>query len=73
MEEILIMPKLKPLPPVLFNHLYVVLDEKTYRAVLGSDFLRTAFPGFERRASTTAAGEKWSGAYFYCGTGEYTA
>lgn len=59
------MPETTSLPPVLFNHLYVVLDDKTYRAVLGSDFLRTAFSGFERRVTTTAAGEHWSGAYYY--------
>lgn len=55
-----------PLPPVFFNHLYVVLDDKTYRAVQGSDFLRIAFPGTEHRSTLTAAGETWSGTYFYC-------
>lgn len=54
-----------PLPPVVFNHLYVVLDDKTYRAIVASDFLRVAFPGVERRTTHTAAGETWSGAYFY--------
>src|SRR5690242_19117475 len=58
--------KADSLPPVYFNHLYLVLDDKTYRAVQGSDFLRSAFPGRERRATLTAAGESWSGAYFYC-------
>lgn len=55
-----------PLPPIYFNHLYVVLDDKTYRAVQGSDFLRIAFPGTEHRSTLTAAGETWSGTYFYC-------
>ena len=54
------------LPPVFFNHLYLVLDDKTYHAVQGSDFLRIAFPGTERRATLTAAGETWNGTYFYC-------
>lgn len=54
------------IPPVYFNHLYVVLDDKTYRAIQGSDFLRIAFPGVERRATLTAAGETWYGSYFYC-------
>ncbi len=53
------------LPPIFFNHLYVVLDDKTYRAVQGSDFLRIAFPGLERRSTLTAAGETWYGTYFY--------
>lgn len=53
------------LPPVFFNHLYVVLDDKTYRAIQASDFLLTAFPGVERRATRTAAGETWSGTYYY--------
>ena len=54
------------LPPVYFNHLYVVLDDKTYRAIQASDFLRSAFPGMERRGTLTAAGETWYGTYFYC-------
>ena len=54
------------IPPVFFNHLYVVLDDKTYRAVQGSDFLRSAFPGKELRSTLTATGEHWSGTYFYC-------
>ena len=54
------------LPPVAFNHLYVVLDDKTYRAIQGSDFLQIAFPGKEKRSTLTAAGETWSGTYFYC-------
>ena len=59
-------PLSSTLPPVFFNHLYVVLDDKTYRAIMGSDFLQIAFPGKEKRATLTAAGETWSGAYFYC-------
>jgi hypothetical protein len=58
--------KTNPLPPVFFNHLYVVLDDKTYHAIQGSDFLQVAFPGKEKRATLTAAGETWSGTYFYC-------
>ncbi len=54
------------LPPIYFNHLYVVLDDKTYRAIQASDFLCIAFPGVERRTTRTAAGEAWSGTYFYC-------
>jgi len=55
-----------PLPPVYFNHLYIVLDDKTYRAIQASDFLCIAFPGMERRSTGTAAGERWTGTYFYC-------
>jgi hypothetical protein len=54
------------LPPIFFNHLYVVLDDKTYRAIQASDFLRSAFPGKELRSTVTAAGETWSGTYYYC-------
>lgn len=54
------------LPPIHFNHLYIVLDDKTYRAIQASDFLCIAFPGLERRSTRTAAGETWSGTYFYC-------
>jgi hypothetical protein len=54
------------LPPVYFNHLYTVLDDKTYRAIQGSDFLQTAFPGKEKRSTLTGAGETWTGTYFYC-------
>lgn len=53
------------LPPVYFNHLYLVLKDSTYRAILGSDFLRTAFSGMERRTTYTSTGEWWSGAYYY--------
>lgn len=53
-------------PPIYFNHLYIVLDDKTYRAIQDSAFLQTAFPGFERRATLTASGESWAGSYFYC-------
>jgi hypothetical protein len=50
---------------VHFNHLYLVIPDQTYRAILVSGFLETAFPGIERRVTTTAAGEHWSGTYFY--------
>jgi hypothetical protein len=61
------MAETKPaIPPVFFNHLYLVLDDKTYRAILASDFLRIAFPGVEHRSTLTAQGETWSGAYYYC-------
>jgi hypothetical protein len=54
------------IPKVSFNHLYLVLKDSTYRAILSSDFLRTAFPGMERRTTYTESGEWWSGAYYYC-------
>jgi hypothetical protein len=54
------------LPPIFFNHLYIVLDDKTYRAIQASDFLHSAFPGRELRSTHTAAGETWSGLYYYC-------
>jgi hypothetical protein len=54
------------LPPVFFNHLFLVIDDKTYRAIQASDFLRIAFPGVEQRSTRTAAGENWVGTYYYC-------
>jgi hypothetical protein len=54
------------LPAIFFNHLYIVLDDKTYRAIQASDFLRSAFSGREQRSTITAAGETWSGTYYYC-------
>jgi hypothetical protein len=59
-------PEESPLPEVRFNHLYLVLDDKTYRSIIHSDYLRIAFPGVEQRATRTAAGEQWAGSYFYC-------
>jgi hypothetical protein len=59
-------PETPNFPPVFFNHLYIVLDDKTYRAIQASDFLRSAFPGYETRSTLTAAGETWSGTYYYC-------
>lgn len=56
----------KTLPPIFFNHLYIVLDDKTYRAIQASDFLRSAFSGREQRSTITASGERWSGTYYYC-------
>lgn len=53
------------LPPVSLNHLYLVLPEKTYRAIITSDFLHSAFSGKEQRTTHTAAGETWSGTYYY--------
>jgi hypothetical protein len=53
------------LPSVYFNHLYIVLNDKTYRAIQASDFLRTAFSGMESRSTLTTAGETWTGTYFY--------
>lgn len=52
-------------PVVDFNHLYIVLDDQTYRAIQASDFLRGAFSGKEQRTTRTAAGESWAGTYFY--------
>ncbi len=49
-----------------FNHLYIVLDDKTYRAIQASDFLLSAFSGYELRSTVTAAGETWAGTYYYC-------
>jgi hypothetical protein len=61
------MPSPAPdMPEITFNHLYVVLDHKTYRSIIHSHYLQSAFSGMELRSTRTAAGETWSGAYYYC-------
>lgn len=53
------------LPPVYLNHLYLVLDEKTYRDITNSDFMRREFANFEERTTVSQDGKSWTGAYFY--------
>jgi hypothetical protein len=50
--------------PVLLNHLFVVVDEETYVALAGSDFLRGAFALSEERTTVRADGS-YTGLYFY--------
>jgi hypothetical protein len=52
-------------PPVYLNHLYLVLDEQTYRDVTDSGFMRGEFANFEERTTVSQDGKSWTGAYFY--------
>jgi hypothetical protein len=59
-----------PSSPVVFlNHLYVVLDSATYRAIEEDAFLQTQFAPTERR-TTVRTDETYTGRYFY-GTNTY--
>jgi len=53
------------LPPVYLNHLYLVLDTQTYRAIKSSSFLCGEFSDFEERTSISNNGKSWTGVYFY--------
>lgn len=53
------------LPPVYLNHLYRVLDERTYNDITNSDFLRGDFANYEERTSVSNGGKSWTGFYFY--------
>lgn len=50
--------------PVFLNHLYVVPDGETYRALAGSEFLRESLAVSEER-TTVRADLTYSGLYFY--------
>jgi hypothetical protein len=52
-------------PPVFLNHVVIVVDSATYRAVAGSDLLRREFAGFEQRTTTPASGRTYSATYLY--------
>jgi hypothetical protein len=53
-----------PLPRLLLNHVYFVLDSATYHDIDASPFLASQFAGHEVR-TTESGGLKWSGIYFY--------
>lgn len=59
----------KPSFPVPLNHVYVVLDPATYKAIESSDFLRGQFAPSEIR-TTVRTDMSYSGLYFY-GTNTY--
>ena len=47
------------------NHLYVVLDEETYKSIASSEFIKNEFAGFEARTTTAGDGRSWTGLYCY--------
>jgi Family of unknown function (DUF5829) len=52
------------MPLCSLNHLYVVLDSATYRAIENDGFMRQEFAPNERR-TTVRADESYTGLYFY--------
>lgn len=49
--------------PVYLNHLYLVVDARTYDAISGSAFVKDRFAAFSQDATVTGDGAFWSGAY----------
>jgi hypothetical protein len=49
---------------ILLNHLFVVIDPETYRAIAKSEFVRTEFAAIEQRA-TERADQSYRGMYLY--------
>jgi hypothetical protein len=57
---------LQSTPPAVFlNHVYIVLDSDTFNAVNDSELITKEFSGYEKRTTTTADGDTWSGSYLY--------
>ena len=52
------------LSPISLNHVFVVLDPKTYDDIVKSDFLHTEFAATEQRA-TVRADQSYRGTYLY--------
>ena len=52
------------LSPISLNHLFIVLDPKTYDDIVKSDFLHTEFAPMEQRA-TVRADQSYRGTYIY--------
>lgn len=51
------------LPPVYLNHVFVVLDHDSYRAIAESAFVRDEFAVFEQKTVSADEGESWTGTY----------
>jgi hypothetical protein len=51
------------LPPVYLNHVFVVLDHDSYRAMTESAFVRDEFAVFEQKTVSADEGESWTGTY----------
>ncbi len=52
------------------NHIYLVVDEETFKSLAASEFLKNEFCGFEQRTTTAGDGRSWTGIYLY-GTKTY--
>ena len=53
------------LPEVFLNHVYLNIDEQTYRDIEKSDFIKKEFGVFEQRTTNTSSGASWTGTYLY--------
>lgn len=51
------------LPPVNFNHLYLVIDSADLSAFQNSDFIKNRFAAFVIRTTKADNGEQWTGTY----------
>jgi len=52
-----------PIPPVLLNHLYVVVDSETLTAILASPLITQQLESLETRTTTANGGQMWTGHY----------
>ncbi len=52
-------------PRVYLNHVVIVVDSATYRAIAGSTFLRDTLASFQERTTTAGGGMTWSGTYLF--------
>jgi hypothetical protein len=52
-----------PIPPVLLNHLYVVVDSETITAILASPLITQQLESLETRTTTANGGQTWIGHY----------
>jgi len=52
-----------PIPPVLLNHLYVVVDSVTVAAMVASPLITEELGSFQTRTTTANGGQTWTGHY----------
>jgi hypothetical protein len=53
------------LPKVFLNHFFLMIDAKTYKDIVTSDFIKNEFAHFEERTTVVNDNESYSGAYLY--------
>ena len=51
--------------PVYLNHVVIVVDSGTYRAIAGSAVLRDTLASFQERTTAAGGGMTWSGTYLF--------
>src|SRR2546427_3431591 len=62
-----------PIPPVLLNHLYVVVDSETLTAILASPLITQQLESLETRTTTANGGQTWTGHYLRGRSEEHTS